>query len=135
MQPRRPDRALRTIVVQLASLRQDDVEAILDALDTGERRQVEMLLAEYAGKGEAFPGGNSVRARLEATGLSPWLADRLERADEYCSGAMTPAAIAALQDCARDLFAPVGDATSSPNDRPSLLARIGSLFSRQRHMA
>jgi hypothetical protein len=82
MPPPAPDRAVRRLVADLAATRPEDIEAILDELDDGQRSRVRTLLGEYLGAHQAPAAGMPVeRPRpVVIEGLSPWLAARLERA-------------------------------------------------------
>lgn len=147
--PRAPDLALRRIVADLAQAPIEDVEAVLEELEPRQRERVHTLLLEYHGeitpplpKREA-PAAKAVAVVSAIPGLSPWLAVRLEHSalatlvanDEDGAGSavlsldqvrawrMTPAALAALQDVAREVqpeipAPPMGPAPRGRRSRP-----------------
>jgi hypothetical protein len=121
-----PDRELRRMVVDLASLRPDDVEAVLDKLDPSQRKKVEVLLREFSAfgfGGSAAP--HSARAdAIDGARVSSWL---LGRTDPDCAEArMTPLARSTLREAALRLYpAPQEDANRTG---PSLLGRLKSLL-------
>lgn len=89
MSNRRLDKTLRRMVTELAMASPEDVEAILDELDTRARQRVETLLAEYRGEVIPLPNASRVTAAAEPIaidGLSPWLAARLERRTQTVAG-------------------------------------------------
>lgn len=132
MPPRRTDHGLRRMVADLAMLGSDDINAILDSLDTGERSRVERLLDTYVGKGgHGLPAVRPLRSGLEAAGLSPWLAERMSQDGGQHQGSMTAAAVAGLRDCARDLFASAVDRAEPSTVQPSLFGRIASSLVRR----
>ncbi|MFI4973095.1 MAG: hypothetical protein ACHP84_00990 [Caulobacterales bacterium] len=123
---------MRRLVAELATARPDDVDAVLGALETAQRRRVEGLLAEYVG--EVAAGGATATAiadpRPQIAGLSPWLAARLRDpprsrrsprtqplsawgAPREAGFVITLAAQAALRDCAATLSASKADTPRS----------------------
>jgi hypothetical protein len=114
-----PDRELRKMIVDLASLHGDDLDAVLDGLDASGRRTVERLLQDLSGaKIEAPPPGAA--AACDLARFSPWMVRRLlaDRAD----GEMTAHARTALNDCARVLYPAVADTRA-----PGAFAKLAHL--------
>jgi DNA-binding transcriptional ArsR family regulator len=95
-----PEVAIRRIIAELAALHADDLAAILDVLNAGERKTVEDLLRDHVGRFEAAlaPIGNA--AGYDASQLSQWLSGHL------------------LADSADDKMTPLG--------RQTLLASVGA---------
>jgi hypothetical protein len=91
---------LRRVIADLAVLGEDDLAAVLQALNTGERSRVETLLAAYAGHDD---GGLYDVARL-----SPWLVAHIEKDDD----AMTAHARTALRACAVRLYPLASDGST-----------------------
>lgn len=125
-----PDRALRTLVVKLSTLGEDDVAAILGGLDSAGRRAIEELLQELRSGGAVRSTEQKVEPQptFDPTRLSPWLCERMD-----CSGgaAMKPAAYRLLLSSAVRLF-PL-TATRAVEDAPQrsgMLARLAPLFSK-----
>ena len=69
MSRRYPDRDLRRLVAELASVGPEDLEAILGDLDAPQRRTVTELLAAYAGAAEPPPKGRPAAASPKALAL------------------------------------------------------------------
>jgi hypothetical protein len=114
-----PDRELRKMFADLASLHADDLDAVLDGLDAAERGTAERLLAELSGvKAEAPPP--AAAATCDLARFSPWMVRRLliDRFD----GEMTPHAREILGDCARVLYPAVAADRS-----PGPFARLANL--------
>ena len=78
MQPDPSDRSLRDMVAELAGLGDGDLREILAELTPSERARVEDLLASYSKKDEAPAPAVQAEPQLDTSGLSPWLAARLE---------------------------------------------------------
>lgn len=123
------DRALRRLVVQLAKASPADIDAVLDKLDPGQRREAQALLDAYLHPGTPSLGALPAPVdRIE--GLSPWLADRLEGkwpgAAAQATLDITPSASAALRECALALIhaGRLTLQTPPPAPRPSLLQRL-----------
>jgi hypothetical protein len=94
----KPERALRRLVSNLATLHGDDIAAILGELDARQRRVVESLLhehAEYLADPVSAPEGQ--QDNFDAAALSPWLAQRLQ-ARAGTAFAMTERARLALRE-------------------------------------
>jgi hypothetical protein len=91
-----PDDAIRKIVAELAALRADDKEAILDALNQDERQTIELFLREYA---KLFDRSAAAFTEHDARPLSDWMRALLQRAAEKNS-AMTEVARETLLKCA-----------------------------------
>ncbi|HEV2818511.1 MAG TPA: hypothetical protein VGW40_14960 [Allosphingosinicella sp.] len=82
MPRRRPDRALKRAVRGLARLHPDDVEAILGALDPGDRARVDAMVAGFAGRPlpvAAAPEPEQPEWAYES--VSPWLLARIDPDD------------------------------------------------------
>lgn len=118
-----PDRALRQMVVDLATLHADDVAAVLSEFDAGQRATIEGLLRDFSGFGfiEQMPAPAAVA--YDPSLLSPWLVRRLEAE----GGETTARTRDALRDCASRLAPPVA-APSQPRPRATLRGRLGSLM-------
>lgn len=118
-------RALRALVAEMAQLGDDDLQAILDDLDSGARARLTVLIETFrAGDGPAAYApqpGESV-----AAAPSDWLLARLRPRDTAASG-MTPHALQALKRAAQE--AGWTDTPASPvstaADQRGLLARLG----------
>ncbi|HEX8527299.1 hypothetical protein [Allosphingosinicella sp.] len=137
---RPPDRALRRLVADLASARPDDVEAILAALEPGEREAVETLLEDSRGRrAGAAPAADSRPAKPDEQqwaleGISPWLANRLAGGGGRKSPPLTPIALHALRRAAEP-FRPGAEEPvrlPPPMRNRSLISRIGSAVARRR---
>jgi hypothetical protein len=110
MPERGPDRALRMAIADLAAMRPGDRQAILDLLDPATRLQVQALLDErVAGQPRA----------VTATGLSPWLQDKISQ-----GSGITAEVRAMLVSAAQLLAAP--DETPVVGVAPSLANRFRS---------
>lgn len=107
---RRPDRALRLAVADLAVQPPADIEAVLAALPDAQACRVTELLAELK------PGASSVGY----THLSGWLAQRIEQGSP-----MTDHASRVLRDCAKSTIV---DTQVAPKLSPSLVGRVGSML-------
>lgn len=122
------DRALRRLVVQLAKAGRADIDAVLDKLEPGQRREARALLDAYLHP--STPSVRSLPAPVDhIEGLSPWLAERLEgqRAGTlHAKPDMTPAASAALRECAVALVrtGQLAPEPPPPAPRPSLFQRL-----------
>jgi hypothetical protein len=120
-----PDRELRRMVVDLASLHADDVEAVLDRLDPSQRRKVEILLREFSafGFGGATAAHSARADAIDRARVSSWL---LGRTDPDCTEArLTPLARSTLREAALRLYPAPQDANRAGS---SLLDRIKSLI-------
>jgi hypothetical protein len=79
---RRPDRALRRAVADLARLHPDDAGAVLGALDPEDKARIDALIAEFHGR--PVPAPNPAQPAVEAEpawvyeGASPWLLLRID---------------------------------------------------------
>jgi len=102
-----PDRELRRLIVRLAGLGPKDLSAVLADLDPEQRKSVEHLLGELAGK----PAPPS--APFDLARFSPWMVRRL-LTDRF-EGDMTVHAREILRECAQALF-PMNEA-NPPNRR------------------
>jgi hypothetical protein len=82
MPPRPPERALRRLVAELAALRPADREAVLSELEEAPRTTLQALLDAYREfeQGSPSPRGPKTRTIVNLSGLSPWLAMRLDAA-------------------------------------------------------
>ena len=103
MSRRSPDRSLRRLVAELATVAPEDIETVLDDLDPPQRRQFQALMAEYLGQPVAAPLAPEVAPVAGPSappGLSPWLAARIDEPESF---AMAPAARTALRACAASL--------------------------------
>lgn len=78
MRRRRPDRALRRAVADLARLHPDDAGAVLGALDPDDRARIDALVAEFHGR--PVPAEPAVEAEpvWVYEGASPWLLLRID---------------------------------------------------------
>ena len=117
MTSRKPDRALRRLVAELASEREEDVEAVLALLDPWQCAAVQALLDDYSGA-PAPPAADQPDWRIE--GLSPWLLRRLEGEPP---GATTAQGLELLRRCAASLRAEPAAATAWPRGQ-TLLGRV-----------
>lgn len=119
--PRAPDRELRGMIVDLASLDAGDLDAVLGELDASERGSVERLLEEFSGKSTA-PVLSGDEARCDLARFSPWMVKRL-LSDRF-EGDMTTDARALLCERAAALYpAVVREPASGPLDRLAGLFR------------
>ncbi|TMJ11832.1 MAG: hypothetical protein E6G94_15010 [Alphaproteobacteria bacterium] len=109
------DRALKRLVGELAACSDEDVEAVLGQLGQPERARARALLARHAG---VTLGGAPA-----ATGLSSWLAERLD-GDAATALGMTAAAREALRAAATETGAV--PERRSPSLLGQLLARGGA---------
>jgi|GEM_PF-1950284 len=136
MSPLNHDRAVRQVVVDLAGLHPDDVGAILDELDSEERRKIEGLLREYEGASDVQKTSPERRPTLfDGSQLSPWLVERLGSSPAV-SYAMTQQARHVLSECAIQLCPPVDIKTVPASDAPDgILGRLVSRFSRNRQVS
>lgn len=112
------ERALPTLVAELADFDVGKRTAVLDSLDPAQRERVVSLLDRHPRRTDAAKSVN-------ISGLSPWLAELIES-----KGNMAPRAHRALRDCAARLF--TVEAPSKPPRGSSLLGCIGAaLISRK----
>lgn len=93
----RESKTLRSLVADLAQLRDEDVEAILADLDLPSRSRLEDLLGAYK-RGDACDESSTSAPR--GVVVSPWLSDRLSTARQGQYGGMTAHAAQALQRAA-----------------------------------
>jgi len=137
MPPSPSDRALRSLVARLAIKQPDDIRAIVNALDPGQRQQIDRLLADYAGT-PLQDQGRSEPLKAEPNipdGLSPWLVARLNASLHQTPGpngarddglhlgdsfSMTAPAVQALKAAA---------ARMQPTVRAPVALRAGGLWS------
>lgn len=118
MPPRRPDRAVRRAVTELARLHPEDLALILDALGPEEKARIDALIAELG-------GGTAPAPVFTYEGVSPWLRARIDP-DAKTGRArrefilMTPAAHAALVAAAE----PFRTERTPPGPGRSLAGRI-----------
>lgn len=103
MSQRGRDRELRRMIVDLAALHSDDLEAVLSDLPPNHRSTIERLLREFLGFGfdfgeQALP---TPAPEYDRSRLSPWLIQRLD-AD---SADVTAHARKTLGDCAKRICA------------------------------
>jgi hypothetical protein len=103
------DRALKRLVGELAACSDEDVEAVLGKLARPERARARALLAGHAGV--------TLDGAPAATGLSPWLAERLDG---------EAAAALGLTAAARDALRSAATETGAVTERrpPSLLGQL-----------
>ncbi|HZZ34905.1 MAG TPA: hypothetical protein VFE03_04210 [Caulobacteraceae bacterium] len=139
MPPRTPDRALRRIVAELATLEESDREAVLEDLDHGRRRAIRALLDEYAGEPAAAAMVDKARPSIPE-GLSPWLAIRIDAPTVERGGGqgehaglepafefeMSPTALKALRASAAEACRPASWAGTTPQS--DWFARTLTLF-------
>lgn len=118
----RESRALRSVVADLAQLRDEDVQAILADLDLPSRDRLAGLLEAYK-NGDAS-NGSPVPA-LAAIGVGPWLSDRLSAGRQGHPGGMTPYAIQALQRIAADQGWSASPVEMRPPAPQRLIDRMG----------
>lgn len=76
MPDRRPDRAFRRAVAELAALHRDDLGMVLDALAPAQRARIEALVAGHAEEPPAAVPEAPPPAIYE--GVSPWLLVRID---------------------------------------------------------
>jgi hypothetical protein len=119
MSPPSRDRALRRLVSELAAASPDDVEAVLDRLESRHRETVRSLVAELVGAvaPAAAPAHDAeALAAARRLGLSPWLVARLSGAaaapDAHAD--VTPAARAALRAVVAELEPAPAEAPAAP---------------------
>jgi hypothetical protein len=108
-----PDRALRRLVVELASATRGDIDAVLDELAPEQRERVQALMRDYGALAEAPSASAKARdvaALARDAGLSPWLADRLGGRAPGLT--MTPASVDALRACVIDACSDGADRTT-----------------------
>ena len=125
MPRRRPDRALRRAVTGLGRLHPDDVEAILGALEPGDRARVDAIAAGFAGRSPpAEPAPEPEEPEWAYESVSPWLLARLDPDDRRAGRdfvLMTDAAREALRAAAepfrKQAFAPGGGKARSLIDQ------------------
>jgi hypothetical protein len=92
------DRQLRRLIINLASLHREDLEAILGELDAGQHTTVERLLREFVGFGFADEKSDLAAApAYDRSRISAWMLQRLE-SDAV---AITPQAREVLRECAK----------------------------------
>ena len=96
----RPDRALRRMAMDLATLHPDDAEAVLGELDLHQRKRIEALLADLSEFGFGARPQKETPPALDPSRLSPWLVTRAESA----AGRMTERTRAKLRECAARLY-------------------------------
>lgn len=124
-----PDRALRRMVAQLSVLGEDDIEAILNGLDGGRRKEVEALLLECRNGTHVFPHLIRPEARppasFDPTRMSPWLVERLDPAGP---GELTVHARQWVIACATRLFPMPETVSAGRPQSPGVMARLGTLF-------
>jgi hypothetical protein len=143
------DRPLRRLIAELATLRSDDVEAIIERMDSGRRQDLRDRLRRYVDElnGPSDAGAKGFEA---PPGLSTWLAIRLGAIVEEARRPfgdfifeadspapvlasrfrMTPAAVAALRSAVETCAAahkPIGGGSSDVS-APSLFQRFRSAF-------
>jgi hypothetical protein len=78
MSRRRPDRALRRAVADLARLHPDDAAAVLGALDLDEKAKVDALIADFQGRPLAVAPAPEAEPVWAYEGVSPWLLLRID---------------------------------------------------------
>jgi hypothetical protein len=78
MRRRRPDRALRRAVADLARLHPDDAGAVLGALDPDEKARIDALIAEFHGRPPAAEPAPEAEPVWAYQGASPWLLLRID---------------------------------------------------------
>lgn len=79
MPRRRPDRALRRAVADLARLHPDDLGMILDALEPAEKARIDALVAEFSARPAPRPAAEPEAEPVWAyEGVSPWLRARID---------------------------------------------------------
>jgi hypothetical protein len=108
------------MIVDLASLDADDLDAVLGDLNADERASVERLLDEFYGKGVAAVSSGD-EARCDLARFSPWLVKRL-LSDRF-EGEMTEDARALLCESAAELY-PAAMRKSAPLP----LERLAGMF-------
>jgi hypothetical protein len=102
--PRAPDRGLRRMIADLASLDAGDLDAVLGDLDASERLAIERLLDEFSGKSVSVsePVLTGSEAACDLARFSPWMVKRL-LADRF-EGEMTQDARKLLGESAASLY-------------------------------
>lgn len=139
MRFRRPDRALRKLVAELAIVHPDDLGAILKGLDEEEQARVEALLAEYRTKTVTLDLAPEEAAppKWGIEGASPWLMERIEPSPagggsaEAGSFSMTETAQAALRAAAEPFRAPLLLEARPDSRGPSLAGRVKQIVLRR----
>ncbi len=76
MPPIRSEKALRKLVMELASATTEDIAAVLSMLDTRSAAMVRALLAAYTDVGDVFDLEAAPQV-TQTSGLSDWLAARI----------------------------------------------------------
>jgi hypothetical protein len=69
--PPNPERRLRKLIVEMATLSPEDAAAILDELSQAERQRVELLLQNYAGTGTQSQGYMAAVEGSDLSNISP----------------------------------------------------------------
>jgi hypothetical protein len=108
----RPDRTLRRMAMDLATLHPDDADAVLGELEPGQRKRVEMLLADLSEFGFGERPQKDASPSIDPSRLSPWLVARAESD----AGRMTERTRAKLRECAGRLY-PLSPANPKPRRR------------------
>lgn len=116
------DRPLRRMVAKLARASEEDIQSVLAGLEEKQRETVEALLAAYRGQTPARTSTSPAAPAIDITaGLSSWLALRVQPIESDSSHPivqMTPGAILALQDAAREHAAEGVVASPPPASAP-----------------
>jgi hypothetical protein len=115
----RPDRALRRMAMDLATLHPEDADAVLGELDPGQRNRIEMLLADLSEFGFGDGPQKDVPPAIDPSRLSPWLVARAQSG----AGRMTERTRAKLRECAARLYPLL---PANPKPRGSLFRLFGS---------
>jgi hypothetical protein len=114
---RSPERALERKIAELARLNIDDMRAVLDALEPGQRMRIEQRLHQQDKAGTRF--SDAVQA---SAALSPWLVDRSEGRGPTLTAATRTALARAAADALPRRPAPPRT-TGSGLVRPGLVER------------
>lgn len=95
------DKALRSLVAELATTTSEDMAAVLGMLDPKSAAQVRALLAAYGGVDDVFEL-EADTSYVNTSGLSDWLAARVQGRplDGVAAYRMTPDAVEALREIA-----------------------------------